>query len=148
MSRLPISSVLIAAALALAFLMTRLVGTPWDSAGAVSGQVDFVGIDMEVGATPANTATSLGSVETCNDLTSLAIDGTLSIDVTVDSIDPADASKGFQFALGYDPAVVKVTAKNNLLLMASGGGTIPIDFSEGVPDTDGTFAVALTTAGS
>ncbi|MBI2914104.1 MAG: hypothetical protein HYY03_09320, partial [Chloroflexi bacterium] len=122
---------------------------PWDPArathGSPPGQVDFVAIDMDSAAAPANTATSIGSREDCN---VIAVDGTVVIDVTVDDINVQDPINAFQFVLNYDPAVVNVTAKDNAMLLAANGSFVPFDFTDSVPDSDGTFIVSISDFGS
>ena len=84
--------------------------------GSTPGQVDFVSIDMD---TTGNTATSLGSRQEC---VSVPLANSFNIDVTVDEIDAIDGIAGFNFDLLYDPAIVKVTAKDFVWMLFAGGG--------------------------
>jgi hypothetical protein len=92
---------------------------------------------------PANG--TLGSRQTC---ASRGVGETLQIDVTVRGIDPANRMTGFQFIFHYDPTKLKVTAINNLLMIAAGGSTVPLDFSDPVPDMDGTYSAAIADFGT
>ncbi|HEU4760482.1 MAG TPA: cohesin domain-containing protein, partial [Dehalococcoidia bacterium] len=107
------------------------------SHGSTPGVVDFVSIDMD---TTGNTATVLGSRQAC---VSRSVGASFTIDITVDEVDPTDGVSAFEFTLNYDSSRLKVTAVDNLQLLASGGGTIPMDVSDPVPDTDGAFYVGF-----
>ena len=120
------------------------------------GQPVTVALDVD---SSGNAASSLGTRESCN---TIGADETLNIDVTLDGIAewndvdgdsvPASPDSGglaaFQFALSYDPDVVTVTALHNQLLIDANGGTVPIDLSDQLPDTDGTLAVAFADFGT
>lgn len=56
--------------------------------------------------------------------------------------------QGFDFFLLYDPAVIKITGVDNQRLVTSGGGAVPLDFSDIVPDTDGSCLVAFADFGA
>ncbi|MCH8345552.1 MAG: hypothetical protein IIC87_01330 [Chloroflexi bacterium] len=119
---------------------------PPASADTVAADVQ-IGIDTD---TAGNTATSLGSQETCS---AIAVVGdTLEIDVVVTGIPPYDpitnsgGVAGFQFDVLYDPAVVNVIGWDADMMLAANGDPIwfsvtdPASASE--PDADGDFFVA------
>ncbi len=109
------------------------------------GHVRSVAIDMDPFKTPANPGNgTLGSREAC---VSKNVGETFDIDLTVTGVDPTDRVSGFDLTLNYDPAKLKVVGFDNLLMIAAGGGTIPFDFTDPVPDTDGSFRVALADFG-
>jgi hypothetical protein len=113
--------------------------------------VNSVGIDTDVKRTAANTATSLGSLNSCNTLTS---GGSLTIDIAVDAVPPSDSATdtggitGFQFSLLYDASVVKVTASDAEMLLAANPGSSLVSLGDATPDTDGSFLVAVSDFGS
>jgi hypothetical protein len=113
----------------------------WASASHSSAAVT-VGIDADPGATPANTATTLGSIESCRSVTNGA---TFTVDFWVKDI-PSPGIEGFQGDLGYDPARLNVTAYNVSLLLAANSGSQVTDFTrkevgdpDHLPDADGKF---------
>ncbi len=100
--------------------------------------------------TAGNTATTVGTVDSC--LGNVVANGaTFDIDIIVDAVptydNPATLTdhtglSTFGIDLVYDPAVLKVTANNAAMLLASGGsGYTPFSLSNSVPDTDGDFSV-------
>ena len=153
-------SILSASAVVLAFLLVALiavppgVGTPGAQASHAGG-MDAMSIDMDPGAAPANTATLLGSRETCarvneNDVLDADEDvnvDTLSIDVTATNIPASNPMIGWAYDLLY-PTDLSVTAKNSNLLLASGSGSSVVDLSEPVPDSDGVFNATAADFGS
>jgi hypothetical protein len=120
-----------------------LLATAWgQSARANPGLA--VAIDGNPGATPANTATSLGSREAC---ISKSLNDTFTIDITVAEV--ADL-KAWEATINYNPAVLKVTNKDVLYLLAAGGGNV-WDASGPVPDQSGDYqsgAVDLNNPGT
>jgi hypothetical protein len=114
-----------------------------------TGSIAALAIDTDINNTAANTATSLGSRQTCG---ALAVGGTLVIDVTVDAVPPLSggvgAMNGFQFTLSYDASKVKVTALNGNMLLTANAGSSGIPFSDSVPDTDGSLLVAVADFGA
>ncbi|HEY5639967.1 MAG TPA: cohesin domain-containing protein [Dehalococcoidia bacterium] len=107
------------------------------------GSISSVDIDTDITASPANTATFLGSTETC---ASISNGASLTIDVVMKST-LGNVVEGFQFTLNYDPAILRITALDNVMLLYSGGGTVPFDFSDAVPDTSGTFNASFADFG-
>ncbi len=129
--------------------------TPTPAPEPPSEPVDNVLIDMEDDATPANSATSIGSVELCRstikngvlDADEDAIDA-LTIDVVVgpQGVPAQQPMAGFQYTLNYDGTAVRVTAADHVQLIGAAGGTIPIDVSDPLPDGDGTWTGAFVDA--
>ncbi|MCH8815338.1 MAG: thrombospondin type 3 repeat-containing protein [Chloroflexi bacterium] len=120
-----------------------------DGIGDACQPIDNVSIDVEEDATPANTATSIGSVEVCafvedNDVLDLDEDttDTIVIDVVTgpDGIPAASPINAFSFTLQYEETAVNVTSLDLDLLLTSQGGSI-FNGSESVPDSDGSFIV-------
>ncbi len=94
--------------IAIAFLLAGGIG-PAQAAGT-PGQVDFMSIDMNPAATPANTATSLGSREFC---ISKNVNDAFQIDITENQVATGDDLEGWQADLNYDQAKVNVTGIND-----------------------------------
>ncbi|GAG09065.1 unnamed protein product, partial [marine sediment metagenome] len=90
------------------------------------------GIDVDPTATPENTATSLGSIETCVEKGTNDI---FTIDVYVNAIPDEEPPIAFNFQLLYDPAIVNVTGSDVKMILGPDAG----DYSEPRPDSDGTF---------
>jgi hypothetical protein len=126
--------VVIAAGLAL--LAALLLFQAQDAHGAAD--INLLAVDTDPSSAPANTATSLGSIQTCRSFAT-ASGQTFDIDLVMDSV-PATGVSGFGIDLVYDPAVLKVTARNTTLLLNSTPppGTIA-NFDNAPPDTDGDF---------
>jgi hypothetical protein len=106
-------------------------------------------IDMD---TAGNTATSLGTVETCN---AIAVVGdTLEIDAVVQGVPPYDPVSdwgglaGFQFNLLYEPTVVNVVDFDAEMMLTADGEAILLSLSDPVPDTDGDFLGAAVDLGT
>ena len=106
-----------------------------------SDTVDFVAVDTDI---TANTATHVETVESC---TSIPAGGSIVVDIVVDQV-PAAGTVLFATDLHYDPSLLRVTAKDTALFLASGGPMIPFDSSDGVPDTDGDLRLDLLDLGS
>lgn len=104
---------------------------------AAQGQTS-IGVDADP---EGNSATTLGAVQDCR---SVEVNDSFQIDVFVRDVQDID---GFQFDLVYDSTKVRVTAVDNLQMLNAGGATQAIDFSDQVPDTDGTFTVAVADFG-
>lgn len=109
-------------------------------------------LDVEEEATPANTATSIGSTEVCREIAFNGVqdadeDGvdTISVDVVADATEYA--LSGFQFTLNYDPAVLQVSGEDQNYLIYSSGGTVPVPLSDFPSDSDGAFFGALADFG-
>jgi hypothetical protein len=115
-------------------------GSPVGSAQASA--VVTVGIDADPTGTPANTATTLGSIESCRSVTNGA---TFTVDFWVKDI-TSPGIEGFQGDLGYDQARLNVTAYNVSLMLAANSGSQVQDFTrtgigdpDHLPDADGKF---------
>ncbi len=124
-------------------LLGLLMATAWGgSARANPGLA--VAIDGNPFATPANTATSLGTREAC---LSKGINDVFQIDITVSDVTDL---KAWEATINYNPAVLKVTNKDvNYFLV----GVPPnvFDTSGPVPDTTGDYqsgAVDLNSPGT
>jgi hypothetical protein len=103
-----------------------------------TADINLLAVDTNPTAAPANTATSLGSIEPCKSFVAAA-NQVFDIDVVVDST-PAMAAFGFD--LIYNPAVLKVTALNvNLLLNSTPPAGAILHFTDATPDADGDFQV-------
>ncbi|MBI2913719.1 MAG: hypothetical protein HYY03_07355 [Chloroflexi bacterium] len=122
---------------------------PPDCPQSLPGRICLMAIDTDISnwddtAPSGNDATHVGPVDSCNTIPTVG--GSITVDILVDAVAAQDPINGFEFQLNYDPTVVMVTAVNNLMLVASGVGTVPIDFSEIPPDSrsdPGAFLVAF-----
>ena len=103
-----------------------------------------VGVDADPNQSPANTATSLGSIETCV----VAHPGdVLEIDRTCDEV-PSDWCVGrFSNTLYFDPTRLKIVDQNHDMLLASNPNSDLRDYSDPVPDDDGTHWVEVEDVG-
>ncbi len=99
-----------------------------------------VGIDVDPGAEPANSATALGTIEACASVANTAGVQT-SIDVFVNQIPQGVDFTGFNYLLEFDSTRFKITAHDHSLLLAAAGGTA-VDLGDSVPDTESPHAVA------
>ena len=98
-----------------------------------------VAIDMDTAGNTANSGVDVpgGTVQECN---TVAVGGSLNIDVVVDEVNAGDRLDSFQFQLLYDPSVVHVTAEadvdlNQMLAVNAGSSVVPfiqIDNTNGV----------------
>ncbi len=132
------------------------IGDACDASPPALEPVDNVLMDMEDDATPANAATSVGTVEVCGsinkngvlDADEDSVDA-LTVDVVVGplGVPAANPIAGSQFTLHYDNTKVRVAAADSLQLLAAGGSTIAIDLSDGAPDSDGAFLAAMADFG-
>jgi hypothetical protein len=119
-----------------------------------AGGMDAMSIDMDPGATPANTATSIGTRETCariNENNFLDADedvdaDKLSVDVTADTIPASNPMTAYAYKLSYPSPDIRVTGQT-LGLIGTAGGSAPINTSDGVPDADGTFNSTVVDTG-
>ena len=156
----------------LAFLALASAG-PWgDVARAEPGVT--VGVDTDPYATPANTATSLGSIEGCitavstpydddgdgdddeDDFDGIDNDGDgltdedppgqlVDIDVYIKDVPPL---RGFDATFEYSSGVLNVVGKDVFQFLAAGSGSNVLDLSDGLPDRDGYYrAGAFDTSG-
>jgi hypothetical protein len=105
-----------------------------------AAQINILAIDTDPSSAPANTAISLGTIETCKSFATAA-NQTFDIDVVVDSVpSPGVAAAGI--TLLYNPAVLKVLAVDDhqMLLQAPPMGFI-INYGEATPDNNGMFEI-------
>jgi len=111
-------------------------------AAPVQGQgLTTIGVDADPLHSPANTATSLGSIESC---ISVATNDTFTIDIFI--TDVVDLLS-WETYLEYDGAVLNVTAVNVQMFQAANSGSRVFNASESTPDTDGTFYVSAAELG-
>lgn len=127
------------AAAAVTVLLALLQGSqPGVSAEQSADSISRVAVDANV---QGNTATSLGKSDTC---ARIASGQKVDVDITVDAVPASRPMTAFQIELLYDPAVVKVTARNQDMLLASNEDYNPvISLTDRVPDTDGDFLIAV-----
>ncbi len=109
-----------------------------EPARATPGQVNIVAIDGDI---TGNTPTSIGAIDGCID--GLNLNDTLTIDVVVDSIDPADGISGAAFDVLYDSAKIAINARagSSAIMFAQAAplGSYLDIFSDTLPDTDGDY---------
>jgi len=98
--------------------------------------VTTIGVDADPTRLPANTATSLGSIESC---ISAATNDTFDIDIFI--TDVVDLMS-WETYLEYDSSVLNVTAVNVQMFQAANSGSHVFNASEPTPDSDGTFYVS------
>lgn len=114
-------------------------------------------VDMDAGATPANTSTSLGSTESCarinkNDMLDAdedSIDG-LQVDVTATNIPPSTGMVAFGYTISYNEANLTLMTSDHAYLLASNPGSSLFNAGQPTPDTngDGTWSAAAADIGS
>ena len=108
-----------------------------------TGAADNFALDMNPSATPANTATSLGSRQTCarieanglQDADEDAVDAII-IDVTATNITSAHPVIGFSYDVSYNETSLTLQAHDPNFLLTVNPGTEFFDASEAVPDID------------
>ena len=132
-----------AALVAAALLALWAVRAPPDTAQA--NHTVTVGLDMDPSGTPANTGTSLGSIEDCVDVTTGQLFDT---DVYITNVGShADQTLlAFSMPLGYDGSVIRVTAVDVLQIF----GTVDVlnTSDSTLPDSDGLYEVGAAAIGS
>lgn len=116
--------------------------TPATAVGeGVEAPTTVLGIDADPSSTPENTATSLGSIETC---VSVTTGDSFDIDVFVDAVPTERDLAGFDYFLKYDNTKLQITAVNHNMLLASQPGSTLIEGGETVmPDTNGSLSVSV-----
>lgn len=122
-------------------------------AAATEGSADAFSIDMDPSATPANTATSVGTREFCarineNDMLDAdedAIDS-LTVDIVTgpNGIPASNPLTGFAFTLAFPANKIKVTSASAGYLLASGANSSVFTANDPVPDSDGTWSGAAS----
>ncbi len=85
-----------------------------------------------------------GTVQDCN---TVAVDGSLNIDIVVDEVDPADRLDSFQFQLLYDPSVVHVTAADLNQMLAVNAGSFVFPFIQ-IDNTNGVLGIGAAEFGA
>ncbi|MGQ9674592.1 MAG: cohesin domain-containing protein, partial [Chloroflexota bacterium] len=139
-------AVLVTAALSLAALLfgSQVVlqeGHLPGVAPALSQGVTTIGVDADPTQSPANTATSLGSIESC---ISVASNDTFDVDIFItDVTDLLSWEMDFQYA----SSVVNVSAVNVKMFQAANPGSNVFNASESTPDSDGSFHVSAAELG-
>ena len=108
------------------------------------GGADSFSVDMNPSATPANTATSLGSRQGCarialNGVQDADEDGIdlLDLDITAANVPSAHPVLGFQYVLNYSEAALTVQASDANFFVSSLSGRQLLIADETVPDADG-----------
>ncbi len=96
-------------------------------------QNPVLGIDTDTAHTPANTATSLGSRQTC---VSIPAGAPYDIDLTVQDVSQL---LGWASTIQYDPSVISITGINVRMFQAADGRSSVVNVSDPVPSSDGTF---------
>lgn len=99
-----------------------------------------IGFDLNPSATPANTATSLGTNETCRDV---PMGQSFTFDVWVTGIGHSGAPglKVFSLPISYNEAVINITDVNVNYFLTSQGNPV-LDGSDPQPDDDGLWDTA------
>jgi hypothetical protein len=113
-------------------------------------QAVTVGIDVDPGAAPANSATSLGSIEGCITVENSA-GKQLNVDVYVDKIPSGQDLAGFNYRLNFDDKRFRVVKENHELLLASASGSNVLEFGGaggGIPDVTSPHDVAPVDLGA
>lgn len=101
-------------------------------------------LDTDPAESPANTASSLGTVQTCGriaknetlDGDEVAVDA-IGVDVTVSGVAESNPMLGFSYALNYDEAALSVQSVETDFFLGVESGSSVVDVSEPTPDSDG-----------
>lgn len=99
--------------------------------------VATLGVDANPTASPANTATSVGSIEPCH---SVSVGNTFTVDIFVKDI--AELGK-FSFLVSYNGNVINILS-NQVRDMFMGDGYFLIDDSDPTPDSESPFFISVT----
>src|SRR5574341_859089 len=159
MRRLPVVVGSMATLIIFTMLLLGLAADHWANATSPPNAI-AASVDMDPGATPANTATSLGTIEPCaqivenniQDADEDAVDQ-IFVDVTVQGV-PAGSSAGANGMIGYSYTLtfpdthVRIQAKNTLGLMSTASGYSAFDASDAVPDTASPYAADVLDLGA
>jgi len=103
------------------------------AAPALGQGATTIGIDADPTQSPANTATSLGSIEAC---ISVATNDTFTIDIFITDVIDLLAWGTY---LQYDGSMVNVTAINVQMFQAANPGSSVFNVSDSTPDSDGLY---------
>ncbi len=106
---------------------------------------DRFALDMNPSVYPANTATSVGTVNQC---AAMPFGGTLDFDVVTapGGIPAANAMTGYAYTLNYDPMAFRIISQTPMLIGANPGSVV-VNSSDPLPDSDGTFNVSVSDTG-
>lgn len=125
---------LLAATLAACVLGAAFAG--WILAGGEKTTQASPEISMGVDANPAgNTATSLGSIESC---IQVSTGSTFDVDIFVRDVTDLLVWEAY---FAYNPSVIKVIDRDVDQFLAANSGSNVFDLSSSVPDTDGGYEV-------
>ena len=136
---------LLAAMLAATVIALALVSSGSLGGSAAHAAVTTVGFDLLPGQTPANTATSLGSIESCIVVNR---EQQFSVDVFFDGIPAGRELVGLNYKINFDQDVLSVVAQDHNYLLASAPGSTVSSLGEGVPDTTTPHEVGLLDSGT
>lgn len=95
-------------------------------------------VSVDAAPDSSNTATTVGTIDTCAGIPSGAA---FDIDVVIQSV---DGLTGIEASLLYDPLVVNVTGVNYEFLLSTSGASV-LDVGDTVPDSDGDFGIGAVT---
>jgi hypothetical protein len=102
-----------------------------DAIGLMAADVNIAG----------NSATAFGPVDGC---LSVPAGSDFQVDFGVDAIPSTRPIVGFEFRVGYDPALVEIVASDNAFLLGSVGIFEPfLGVQDPLPDADGDFTVSV-----
>jgi hypothetical protein len=106
-------------------------------------------IDVDINNELANSASLIGSPETCIET---PLGAPVDVDVTVSAIPAVVAGVGgligYDFNLNYSPSQFRVIGLNGWMLLGANSGSQQFSLGDPVPDSDGIFRVAVTDSGS
>lgn len=110
-----------------------------------SQSIGLLAIDTGV---TGNTPTSFGTVESCASVTTGA---SVTIDIVVDSV-PAEINQhggilAFQFELRYKKRALAVESVDNAQMLTANAGSSPIEFTDPLPDRDGSLVTIYADLG-
>ena len=136
---------IVAVTLAVAVAALLLTQADGPTRASHAGGMDAMTIDMDPSATPANTATSIGSIQSCarineNGMMDADEDGvdTLTVDVLAVNIPSSNPMNVYMYHLGYSAGNVSVQFQIIGLLDTAPFSDV-FNASEVPPDTDGVF---------
>jgi hypothetical protein len=120
-------------------LLALAAGPSPDTASA--NHAVTIGIDTNPTTTPANTATSLGSIENCRDV---SIGQTFTFDLWITNVGHSGTPglKLFYLPIQYNGAVMRITGVDVIYFLASRGNPVLNASDPSLPDSDGLYAVS------
>ncbi|HSP54113.1 MAG TPA: cohesin domain-containing protein [Dehalococcoidia bacterium] len=126
--------------LPLILLVDRSLNQPSVMASHAGG-ASAISIDMNPDSSPANTATSLGTRETCarisvngvQDADEDTVDS-VNLDVTISQVPSSNGMIGYAFYVAYDEASLTVIGHQTGFLLGQNTGSSTLDASQGTPD--------------